>query len=231
MEVWRAIHGWEDSYEVSSHGRIRRTVPGKNTYPGKILSPGAGAFGHLHVILCYGGRKQRQSVHRAVAFAFIGKPPCARRTQIAHRDGNPRNNHVDNLYWATGSENGMDQVRHGRAKGSVDPRRQVITDEDVRRIRQDNRPSSQVARDFGLSPSTVTQIRRRETHKHVPRQEGDFEQTLRKFSFTPEQVRCIRADPRTSTEVSAVYACSAQTIWSIRTRKSYAHVDPELHPE
>jgi hypothetical protein len=47
-----------------------------------------------------------------LALAFLGEPPSARH-QVAHNDGNPRNNHLSNLRWATPSENSMDRRLHG----------------------------------------------------------------------------------------------------------------------
>ena len=46
------------------------------------------------------------SVHRLVALAFLGRPPNEMAWQVHHRDGNPSNNHVDNLEWVTPSQNG-----------------------------------------------------------------------------------------------------------------------------
>jgi len=43
--------------------------------------------------------------------AFVG--PCPEGMECCHRDGNPANNHVGNLYWGTRSENLYDAVRHG----------------------------------------------------------------------------------------------------------------------
>ena len=54
------------------------------------------------------GIRRLAKVHRLVALAYIPNPenkPC-----VCHKDNNPLNNHVDNLYWGTQAEN-MSQMR------------------------------------------------------------------------------------------------------------------------
>jgi len=49
------------------------------------------------------GERKPFPVHRLVAEAFIPNPenlPC-----VCHRDDNPLNNHVDNLFWGTQADN------------------------------------------------------------------------------------------------------------------------------
>ena len=50
-------------------------------------------------------------VHRCVAEVFIG--PCPDSMFVLHRDGNPSNNCVDNLYYGTAKQNTADSMRHG----------------------------------------------------------------------------------------------------------------------
>ena len=44
-------------------------------------------------------------VHRLVASTFLGLPPTANHWQVNHLDGDPLNNHVSNLCYATPSQN------------------------------------------------------------------------------------------------------------------------------
>ncbi|CAL1167985.1 unnamed protein product [Cladocopium goreaui] len=48
---------------------------------------------------------RRVFVHRLVAAAFLGDPPSPERTHINHKDGDKRNNNVDNLEYVTPAEN------------------------------------------------------------------------------------------------------------------------------
>lgn len=113
-EVWVSIPGWENKYEVSSWGNVRslpREVVRSNgrtlRLSGRVLKPLAQTTGHLHVTLPDGHRL----VHRLVASAFIPNPQG--KPQVLHNDGNPANNHWENLRWGTQSENMLDRRRHG----------------------------------------------------------------------------------------------------------------------
>lgn len=49
--------------------------------------------------------------HRLVAMAYIPNPDNL--PLVCHRDDNPQNNHVDNLYWGTKSSNLKDAYKNG----------------------------------------------------------------------------------------------------------------------
>jgi hypothetical protein len=57
--------------------------------------------------------RRRRLVHRLVLEAFVG--PCPEGMLTRHLDGDPANNHLDNLRWGTPAENFADSVRHGTA--------------------------------------------------------------------------------------------------------------------
>jgi hypothetical protein len=104
-EVWRPVVG-SLRYEISDQGRIR------NAETDHLLRPQRTAKGYLSVMLHDAEGDQRTVlVHRLVAAAFIG--PSNGRPVVRHLDGNPSNNTVGNLAWATYSDNNFDTVRHG----------------------------------------------------------------------------------------------------------------------
>ena len=116
VEEWRPVPDFEDRYEVSSHGRIKRTAPGKGTHPNKIrklrvhTTPSGVPYAYID-LHSKEGAKRVFSVHRLVALAFHGTPPPEH--EVRHLDGNPLNNHAHNLTWGTKSENANDRKRHG----------------------------------------------------------------------------------------------------------------------
>ena len=69
-----------------------------------------------------GGKGRSVTVHRIVTFAFHGQPPSPIHT-VDHKDGNPLNNEVSNLRWATPKEQAAN--RFMAKKPSTGPKRPV----------------------------------------------------------------------------------------------------------
>lgn len=121
-ETWRPIPGYEGSYSVSNRGRIRseaRTIRYRDgrhrPTPATVMRQGTSKSGHLNVRLWRGNRQKTWWVHRLVLTAFHGAPPPG--TECRHLDGNPQNNHIGNLQWATHRINMADQTKHGTHPG------------------------------------------------------------------------------------------------------------------
>lgn len=118
-EEWRPVVGYEDSYEVSDHGRVRsldRTLDlfiygkwTKRRYKGRILRPFKGdAYGHQVVSF---GARDRHYIHTIVLTTFVGARPDG--AEACHNDGDPHNNRSTNLRWDTASNNQLDRLAHG----------------------------------------------------------------------------------------------------------------------
>ena len=118
VEQWKPVNGYEGIYEVSSHGRVRsldRTVTYSDgrvrRFKGKVLRATLNPDGYPFVNLCTQGKKEKRYVHSLVTESFIGARPEG--MEVCHNDGNPANNHLDNLRYDTHSDNMLDSVRHG----------------------------------------------------------------------------------------------------------------------
>ena len=96
--------------------------------------------------------KKRIPIHRLVALAYIPNPenkPC-----VCHKDNNPLNNHVDNLYWGTQAEN-MSQMRLDKRdyrKVSIRAHRRVI------RLKSLGWSSSRIGKRFKVNRTCINRI-------------------------------------------------------------------------
>lgn len=105
MEIWKDIKGYEGLYQVSNFGRIKSFV--RNVSNPRIMKTYINRKGYIK---CYIGGKSK-SIHRLVADAFI--PNHKNKPQVNHIDGNKQNNNVENLEWATNSENQKHAIKCG----------------------------------------------------------------------------------------------------------------------
>lgn len=159
-EEWRAIEGWP--YEVSSLGRVRRTIPGRGGRRVEFLHPwfrGKGNNAYLSVPLIADGRKKNFLVHRLVCAAFHGPQPSPYHI-AAHNNDVKTDNRPENLRWATHKENGEDKVKHGRSTFGSRSARAKLTDDQVRSIRADQRPMAVLSREYGVSSPTISDIKK-----------------------------------------------------------------------
>lgn len=123
MEEWRNIKGYEGLYEVSNQGRIRslvRKVTYKDGrvyfYKSKVLKPSKDRYGYYFVNLCKEGKRTPKSIHRLIAEAFIPNPENKR--DIDHINTIRTDNRIENLRWATRSENCLNPITNERQKNS-----------------------------------------------------------------------------------------------------------------
>jgi len=108
---WKPVVGFEEVYEVSEFGDVRRIKPAQGTRRGTLLKPINDGRGYAVYNLHSPGRRVRAKAHRLVLEAFVGASPDG--MWALHYDDNPQNNHVSNLRWGTRIENGADRARNG----------------------------------------------------------------------------------------------------------------------
>lgn len=125
--------------------------------------------GYFAVDLQFKGIHYKRYVHRLILETFVG--PCPIGYQCRHLDGNPLNNNLKNLKWGTRSENQMDRLLNGRDNRGEKHGMNKLSKNDVLKIRELARSKNkkirkidnggnykEIAKSFGVSPSTVGAI-------------------------------------------------------------------------
>ena len=106
IDDFRPIPGFQ-SYLASRDGVILSMKYGRP----KILSQGTVKRGYKVVILRELLKSHTKLVHHLVLFTFVGPKP--KGMSCCHGDGNPANNHIENLRWDTAKANAQDAIKHG----------------------------------------------------------------------------------------------------------------------
>ena len=113
MEKWLPMPDFEQHYEISDHGRVRRTKPYNTTQVGRLRKQRLSNKGYPLVMVSKDCKYCTINVHRIVARAFIGEPKH-KKLQVNHKDGDKTNNHVSNLEWVTCSQNQLHYLQTKR---------------------------------------------------------------------------------------------------------------------
>ena len=129
IEVWIDIKGYEELYQISNMGRVRRkakmvNVGIKNVKKAfkqeMILKPLKLTKGYLGAVLYDKNSKGKTyKIHRLVATAFIPNPNNL--PQVNHIDGNKENNNVNNLEWCNQKKNMQHSYKIGLRRNIVKP--------------------------------------------------------------------------------------------------------------
>lgn len=112
QEIWKDIPWYEWMYQVSNLWRVLSLYSWKE----KILSPNKTTkFWHLSVWIM----NKKIKVHRLVASCFLWLDLFSYKDKktslcVCHKDDNPANNRVDNLFLGTHKDNSIDASRKWR---------------------------------------------------------------------------------------------------------------------
>jgi hypothetical protein len=140
-------------YFITTHGEVL----GKRRDTRDGLQQDAGERGHRRVTLYREGSPrsgEHELVHRLVLTAFVRKPRAGE--QACHRNGDPADNRLSNLYWGTQQANWDDRLRHGNGRSY-----QKLTEDDVSCIRvrhADGESAYAIAKDYPVSDTQIKNI-------------------------------------------------------------------------
>ena len=160
---YKKIPGYPD-YSVGFDGTV---ISFKGKAP-KVLKPCVYKSGYLYVVLCTGGKRKNHLVHRLVAQAFIPNP--GNKLEVNHIDGCKTNNHVSNLEWVTRKENVTHAFDNDLCPiGSIHHKAKLTEDKVayIKTLLEDGVSQANIARIFGVSQVTISQISTGKTWTHV----------------------------------------------------------------
>lgn len=120
-EIWRDVKDYEDLYQVSNYGRVKRlsrfhntsNSNQKNGYHSKemIMKTCIDIYGYYKITFYSKQGSKSTQIHRVVANAFLDVNDVKSipseinidmdKLQVNHKDENKLNNRIDNLEWCT----------------------------------------------------------------------------------------------------------------------------------
>lgn len=170
-EQWIAVE-FNNRYEVSNKGRVRRIVAGKSTKINRVLKPRKNDKGYVSVMLYFGTKDNKRSfsIHKLVAHAFLGKKPEG--YEINHKNGVKHDNLLENLEYVTPSQNvqhAFDYLNHFRARGDTNGNAVLSEDQaiEIKTLLRSGAKGRDIAKQFGVSVSTVSAIKHRRIWQHL----------------------------------------------------------------
>jgi len=155
-EIWEKLPGYENFYEISSHGRLAKLLA-----DGRRLRKLNSKTHYLSASLkSINGLPQKTIyIHQVVAKVFIGPRPDG--MVIRHLDGNRHNNAVSNLTYGTPQQNHEDTKRH-KTNWHENNGRALLTERCVNAIRHLHQEcaltQTALAKAFDVSNGTICAI-------------------------------------------------------------------------
>lgn len=162
--LWKDVPG-HSGYQIHPDGEVRsfwsrggdvRKTPPYITEKNRILKKGLGGAGYYTVML---GRGKSKNMHRLLAEIFIPNPET--KKTVNHKNGNKADNRLENLEWATYSENILHACRVLGKRVREKSATSKLTENDAREIRSlisFGAMSKDLAEAYGVSRSTICHL-------------------------------------------------------------------------
>ena len=113
-EIWKDIPWYEWKYQASTMGRIK-SYPNKwNFGIWKVLKWWKDKFWYRNVWLFFEWKQKTILVHRVIWMTFLWLLEIKWRICVCHKDDNPSNNELKNLFLWTDKDNSEDMVSKWR---------------------------------------------------------------------------------------------------------------------
>ena len=147
---------YENKYLVFSNGDIFN-------FDGKKMSPHIDRCGYLHGVI----NGKNRSYHRIIAECFVPNP--YNKPDVNHINGIKTDNRAENLEWCTRSENVIHAYKTGlehRVIGTNN-HNSKLNEKLIRYIRQSEISNYKLAKELGVDPSTIKNVKDKKTWRDV----------------------------------------------------------------
>lgn len=121
VEFWKDVKGYESLYQISNLGNVKSLK--RNTTYERILKQRKNKDGYFYVKLCKEGNITTKKIHRLVAENFIPNPE--NKYSVNHINGIKNDNRLENLEWATASEQANHAVELGLWKWTTESKNKL----------------------------------------------------------------------------------------------------------
>lgn len=169
-EIFVPVKGYEGYYEISNLGRLKsveRIDCRGQRRKEMIKAPVLDSKGYHIYTLSKDKIKRTIKAHRLIASHFIPNPES--KPFINHIDNNTVNNSLDNLEWCTAKENSEHCVNQGRKIGKRGSSSHFakLTESQVLEIYHSEKSVTQLAIDYNIVQSAVSNIKQHRRWKHI----------------------------------------------------------------
>ena len=165
-EIWKNIIEYPN-YQISSLGRVKSkermitdNLGRTRCIHSRILKQGD-SMGYAFVNLIKNGEVNSVKIHVLVAETFLGQRPDG--YDVCHKNGNKKDNNVDNLEYGTRSKNNLDNYR---INGCVTKNQKLTVDEvkEIKKQLQQGVSQRKLALKYGVCKSTIAAIKSKELY-------------------------------------------------------------------
>ena len=164
-EQWRPVLGYEEHYSASNFGNVKRVQTRSGSPSGRPLKTGS-RRDYANYTLSLDNVQKTFCAHRLVWEAFHGPIPVG--LQINHKNGDKRDNRLDNLEVCTASENmvhayrtlGRDPSRPQRGEKNGRAKLKTADIAEIKRLRALGWSQQRIADQFCVNQTLISGILR-----------------------------------------------------------------------
>lgn len=153
-EIWKYVYinGEKTHFQISNYGRARSLLKPKIKY---LKLNTLNNRGYKMLSIRFNGKMYSNSVHRLVAYCFLGLQEGS-KLHVNHKDLNKLNNNVNNLELVTHEEN----IKHAMTNGvEFGHKTKKFNKEEINYIRNSDKTARQISKMFGVGINMVYHIR------------------------------------------------------------------------